>query len=100
VPEQVVPDLIAVVREGLMNAARHARAHAVDVKVVATAEAVLVRLRDDGIGLGEAVHTSGLDNLRSRAERLGGSLRILAGSSDDVSRTGPGTCLLWSALLT
>jgi signal transduction histidine kinase len=100
VPEQLVPDLVAVVREGLMNAARHAGAHAVDVKVVATLEAVLVRLRDDGVGLGEAVRTSGLDNLRARAERAGGSMQIASGSGNIATGTGPGTRLLWSVPLT
>jgi signal transduction histidine kinase len=99
VPEGFVSDLVAVVREGLINTARHAGADYADVKVVATDGSVLVRLRDDGVGVGEVVRTSGLTNLRVRAERRGGSLRVLPGSSAEPAHRKVGTCLLWSAPL-
>ena len=74
VPEPVVEDLLAVVREALTNVARHAQASQVDIEVAATSDQVSVDVIDNGIGLGGADRRSGLANLRERAERHGGQL--------------------------
>ncbi len=71
----LAPDLLAVLAEALSNASRHAQARAVDVLVHAGDEVVL-RVSDDGRGIEEQVHESGLRNMRERAERRGGSLVI------------------------
>jgi signal transduction histidine kinase len=72
VPEQMRPDLLAVVQEALSNVVRHAEAHAVDV-VVAVADARLsVTVCDDGVGVGSAEPHGGLINMRERAARYGG----------------------------
>ncbi|MCK9875234.1 GAF domain-containing protein [Frankia sp. Ag45/Mut15] len=68
--------LTAVVRETLSNAARHATAHTVEVTVRAADGQVTVDVVDDGVGLGETTRRSGLANLRSRAEGLGGTFRL------------------------
>jgi signal transduction histidine kinase len=84
-------DLVAVVREGLSNVARHARASSVSVLVEATPTGVRLEMTDDGVGLGPGSGTgNGLTNLRSRARRNGGEFVLRSGD-------GNGTTLLWSA---
>ncbi len=97
--EGMVDDLAAVLREGLANTARHAHALCADIDVIATTDAVWVRLYDDGIGIGIGIGTrrSGLDNLRVRAEQRGGSLRVVSPGANRAAKVRAGTCLLWSA---
>ncbi len=85
-------DVEAVVREGLSNAGRHARAHRVEVSVEADPSTLVVRVCDDGVGLGEGTRLSGLDNLRVRAVRRGGSF-------DLGTPAGGGTRLVWTVPL-
>lgn len=87
VPGKVGEHLLGALREALSNAARHAGATRVDVTVETGAELVL-RVRDDGAGLGSVTRRSGLANLAERATELGGALRI---SEAD----GGGTELTW-----
>jgi signal transduction histidine kinase len=75
VPEHVAADLLAVVREGLSNAARHARATVVSVVVDIGADACVV-VRDNGRGVPEGAARSGLDNLSRRASTRGGSFEL------------------------
>ena len=70
---------VAVLREALNNAARHARAYSVDVTVSANGHELRVIVADDGVGLGPTSRRSGLDNLRTRAEQLGGWFSLSAG---------------------
>ncbi|HST64702.1 MAG TPA: histidine kinase, partial [Mycobacteriales bacterium] len=79
VPAEIGDDVVAVVREALSNVARHARARTAEVDVSAVAGRLTVDVRDDGVGPGPAGRRSGLDNLRRRAERHGGSFDIGAG---------------------
>ncbi|MEU4567615.1 GAF domain-containing sensor histidine kinase [Micromonospora sp. NPDC023956] len=72
VPDSIRPDLLAVLREGLSNAVRHARAGRVTVRVHVDAGRVTLTVTDDGVGADPAAARSGLVNLRERAERLGG----------------------------
>jgi len=69
-------DVAAVVRELLANAVRHSKADQIRISVGVDADAVRVLVDDDGIGIPEHGRRSGLDNLRIRAERRGGVLRI------------------------
>lgn len=88
VPDRVVPHVLAVVREGLSNATRHAHASSIDVEVRVGDEVVVV-VADDGIGVGEQTRRSGLVNLRQRAEGLGGRFVL-------SSEVGAGTRLEWT----
>ena len=88
VPGPVVPHVLACVREGLSNAARHAHATAVEVRVVLSGAALTVTVADDGQGLGSPTRSSGLANLDERARLLGGSFAISA-------RPEGGTVLEW-----
>ncbi|MDT0342106.1 GAF domain-containing sensor histidine kinase [Streptomyces litchfieldiae] len=98
VGEGVARNLVAALREGLSNAARHARASRVEVEVDATArlpdgrDAVRLTVADNGVGMpaGET-RRSGLDNLARRAESLGGSAELGPGID------GAGTKLTWQA---
>ena len=83
---------IAVLREALTNAARHAQANNVDVAVSVTGDQLRVAVADDGVGLGRPSRHSGLDNLQKRAELLGGRLVVFAGSAG-------GTRLEWAVPL-
>jgi signal transduction histidine kinase len=76
VPADVRTQLLAVIREALSNAARHARATQVRVGVSIASGEVKVVVADDGVGTGEAGRESGLRNIRDRASDLGGTLTI------------------------
>lgn len=93
VDEDLADDLVAVVREGLANAARHARATLLHVRVGLGAEAIQVDIVDDGVGLpADPPRSSGLANLAQRARRHGGTFTWATG--DDG-----GAHLTWTARL-
>jgi signal transduction histidine kinase len=73
VPAAVGEQLLAVLREGLSNAARHASAARVDVAIRAAADSVELVVRDDGCGLAPDGRRSGLANLARRARDLSGT---------------------------
>jgi signal transduction histidine kinase len=69
--------VLAVLREALSNAARHAGATQVDVTVdTDDSGALTVLVRDNGRGIGETARRSGLANMADRAEKLGGGMRL------------------------
>lgn len=90
VPDDVVPDLLAVLAEVLSNASRHAEATAVSV-VLEAGERVVLSVRDNGRGMPGpgAVIESGLANIRARAGQRGGTLEVAA-------TPGGGTTVVWS----
>lgn len=99
VDADISDDVVAVVREGLSNAARHARAASVQVSVdvegMGPAGAVRVTVVDDGIGVDPGVtRRSGLANLAVRARRHGGTFAVRP------HETGRGTVVAWQAPLT
>ncbi len=75
VPDDLGDQMLHALREALSNAARHAGASRVEVKVRAAAELSL-GVRDNGSGIKEITRRSGLKNLEERAAELGGSLRV------------------------
>lgn len=91
-------DLVAVVREGLSNIARHARATAGSVTVDVVGRGpqgrVTVSIEDDGRGIDpERSRNSGLANMTERARRHGGDFDLGPGIG------GAGARLTWSAPL-
>ncbi|HAM03459.1 MAG TPA: hypothetical protein DCQ30_14725 [Acidimicrobiaceae bacterium] len=88
-PEEVVPDVLAVVREALSNTARHAAATTVQVRVRVEGDQLVIEVIDDGQGAEGRTRSSGLANLRARAEGRGGSMSIGSG------RNGKGTAIDW-----
>lgn len=90
---ELADDLIAVVREGLSNAARHARPKSVQVEVDVTSDEVLVKVVDDGVGPDPATdRRSGLDNLSTRALGHNGESTLRPGIAG-------GAVLTWRAHL-
>lgn len=90
VPQNVADHLLAVLREALTNTGKHARAAHIDVSL-AVADDVRLEVADDGEGIDvplQAGEGMGLVNLRSRAEKFGGTFEIHA------TETG-GTRVLW-----
>ena len=84
---------LAALREALSNVARHANASQVDVTVDVSPDAMLtVQVTDDGTGIPAEGRRSGLRNLASRAEKLGGELRL---EPADQGAPRPGTRLEW-----
>jgi signal transduction histidine kinase len=75
VPDDMAEHLLAVLREALSNAARHAHASRVSVAVRADSDLTLT-VRDDGTGMEASSRRSGLGNLADRAGELGGTMRV------------------------
>jgi signal transduction histidine kinase len=92
VPDDVRPEILAVIGEALSNAARHARATAVRVSVRVADGACTVSVADDGVGTDPSRARGGLVNMAERAHDLGGSFQILAGESG-------GTTVIWQVPL-
>ncbi|MDN5559424.1 MAG: GAF domain-containing protein [Ruaniaceae bacterium] len=95
----IADDLVAVVREGLANAARHARATSVQVRVIVRGRGALgrvsVEVEDDGRGVDpEVSRRSGLDNLAARARRHHGEFTLTP------TESGDGSILSWQVPLT
>jgi signal transduction histidine kinase len=85
---EVADQALAVLREALSNAARHAQASQVDVTVDVSADGMLgVQVTDNGVGIPDGGRRSGLRNLASRAEKFGGELLL--------TPADPGTRLDW-----
>lgn len=91
VSPSLVTTVVAVVREALSNAGRHAAASTVVVAVRADADRMLrLRVTDDGRGFDpdQIVLGSGLENFRHRAEEFAGTAVVHA-------TPGVGTTLRW-----
>jgi signal transduction histidine kinase len=90
---EVAEQALAALREALSNAARHAGASEVDVTADVDPDGILaVQVIDDGTGIPAGTKRSGLRNLASRAEQLGGELRL---EPADAAVPTPGTKLEW-----
>jgi signal transduction histidine kinase len=76
VPDDMRPDVLAVVREALANAARHAEATAVRVSARTDGRELILTVEDNGVGTDPTRARGGLINLRERAESLGGSFHL------------------------
>ncbi|HUI03549.1 MAG TPA: GAF domain-containing protein [Acidimicrobiales bacterium] len=90
VSDEVLEALSATLREAITNVERHAHATRATVMVRADDHVCTLRVEDDGVGIGEdrpAEGGLGLNNLRRRAEKLGGSLT--------TENTGRGAVLEW-----
>ena len=65
-----------VVSEALTNAAKHARAAAVEVRAEIRDGILVLTIRDDGVGGADPSGGSGLTGLADRVEAVGGTLRV------------------------
>ncbi|GAA3962331.1 GAF domain-containing sensor histidine kinase [Actinoplanes auranticolor] len=76
VPDDVVPELLAVLREALSNVARHAQASTARVSVRAADGEVIIQIEDNGVGADPALARGGLVNMGERAGDLGGTCTV------------------------
>ena len=95
-PPEIAEDVVAVVRECLANAARHAHASAAAVSVSVFSEGVdrvvQVNVSDNGRGIDPSVRRrSGLANMSARARRHSGWV--------DAINLEPGTMISWRVTL-
>ena len=94
VPQGVADHVLAVIREALTNAGKHAGASHFGVSL-SVADDLIVEVTDDGIGIQvppDGHGGLGLGNLRTRAEKLGGYFEVRPAD-------GGGTRLTWSVPL-
>jgi signal transduction histidine kinase len=92
VSDDLLEDLLAVLREALTNVARHAAAQTVETSVAANGGLLELEVSDDGRGIGAPTRSSGLSNLRRRAEERGGTFAV-------EPRLPSGTRLTWTVPL-
>ncbi|MDH6623102.1 signal transduction histidine kinase [Streptomyces sp. LBL] len=90
VRKEIADHVVAVLSEALTNVARHARADRAEVLLAADGREVRLSVTDNGVGIPDDGHRSGLRNMAERAEQLGGRLEL--GKPE-----GGGTTLVWRA---
>lgn len=85
---QIQWSILRVVQEALANVHRHADASRVSIRARITANRLVVRIRDDGHGIGGATSSDapirfgvGIPGMRARLKQFGGDLRIRSGRS-------------------
>jgi signal transduction histidine kinase len=92
VDTSLASDILAVTREALSNCARHADATIADIAVTVHDGQITLEITDNGRGIGTPARSSGLANMRQRAERHAGTLHV-------TTPAGGGTQLTWTARL-
>ena len=89
---EVTEHLLFTVREALTNVARHAAASRASIRITVSGDDCVLEVQDDGQGMGPGREGGlGVQNMRRRAEKLGGSLATAPGPG------GRGTTLTWRA---
>jgi two-component system, NarL family, sensor histidine kinase UhpB len=79
VPKDVATAAYRILQEALTNVWKHAQASEVHVRVAKTRKNLVLRISDNGVGLGNAVSDKsslGLVGMRERARLAGGSVRV------------------------
>jgi signal transduction histidine kinase len=101
----VSDELYRIFREALANAFRHSQASRIEVETTYDTSSLCVRVRDDGVGIGQEVLESGkeghwgLSGMRERALHLGARLSILSnpGSGTEIDLTLPAKAVYFGA---
>src|SRR6266581_5905754 len=89
-PLKVKQELYRIAQEAMHNTVKHARAKKVDLVLRQTSKAVILEVRDDGVGfdpMGSFPGHLGLHSMQERVSSLGGMLQI-------ESAPGQGTSIL------
>ena len=82
VDEELREELVAIVREGLSNIARHAQASEASVELSVEDGLLTLRVVDNGVGISPNARAGdGLANLRKRAEARAGTMEVGAPSN-------------------
>lgn len=71
-------EILKLITESVSNALRHSEAHRVEITVIRDNSGMQLTIQDDGIGFDfeTVVRGMGLLNMRERARRLGGTVKI------------------------
>lgn len=89
------PVLAWVVREAVTNIVRHARATQCQIHLSpnqdSSSEQVLIRIVDNGVGLGTSQPGNGLTGLQERVHASGATLQITSANGTDLSVIGMAT---------
>jgi signal transduction histidine kinase len=88
VPLEVKEMAYRITQEALQNVVRHARAKGVALILMDKADGLVVEVRDDGIGFDPTLaHPGhlGLQTMRERAERVGGSFKLVSGRGEGTT---------------
>jgi signal transduction histidine kinase len=88
ITDSIADDVVAVAREALTNVVKHASAEHVSLVVAVLESLVTLEVIDDGVGVSELKHRSGLANLQQRALRRGGTFSFDSAAGQ--------TRILWS----
>jgi GAF domain-containing protein len=82
VPDAIVTEVLATLREALANVARHAAASTVNIDLSVDQGRLCLEVADNGVGIKltrpELTSGHGLTNMRARAQRLGGGFEAEA----------------------
>ena len=76
--------LIAVMKEAITNAVKHAECKKIDVSLEKINESILVSIKDDGKGIQTPGKGIGLLNIEERVRRIKGSLKIVSDKQGTV----------------
>jgi hypothetical protein len=82
-------DLLRILQEALANVLKHSGARRVNVELRSQPQALLLEVRDDGVGMpqhGPADVGTGLRSMHTRARRLGATLSVGSQSGATVVR--------------
>ncbi|WJH25482.1 GAF domain-containing sensor histidine kinase [Pseudarthrobacter defluvii] len=90
VGDDVAEQLLRVLHESVSNAVRHSGSEDISILLAAQEDEVVLTVRDNGRGFKDPERVSGLNNMKNRAERLGGRCTI-------DSTPGKGTSVTWTA---
>jgi PAS domain S-box-containing protein len=76
--DKIATALFRITQEALNNIVRHAAASTVHIGLTINSRIARLRIRDDGIGIGEGIRTGavGLIGMQERAQMVGGRCRI------------------------
>lgn len=89
VRQEIAEQLMPVLYESVSNAIRYSGSEDIYVVLAAKEHEVVLTVRDNGSGFADPLRVSGLDNMRKRASRLGGTCVI-------ESAPGKGTSVVWT----
>lgn len=82
-PEDIKISVYRIIQEAMNNVAKHSGASRVDVILDIQRDILLVRIIDNGVGIGgpKRASVSGLDHMRTRAALISAELRISSGAN-------------------
>lgn len=97
-PVEILRHLRAVCTEAASNAVRHGWASVVTIDISCDSQSLMVRVHDNGRGVPpDALLRNGLNNMRERAELLGGKMTLTSSKKEGTTVTWAVPCAGWCA---